>query len=242
MLHIVMIEDSPEEILKIQDLLTGLTDLQYDLKCFSWLEKGIQYVVDNSASLILLDLAFTAENISSLAYMRQIPSDIPIIVISNLAHYQKRLSLNINVKAFISKKNLKEELLSVIRSIVTPEAAPEPEYITFPAVLSRDLSRKIAVKNIRYIDYSKHGDYLIHLIDGHSLSLRSVSYSELVGRIQAAGIKSLHSVSQNEIINLDYIQSVEKLKNGRIQVTLINLEDHTFIAGKSDKDFFETFL
>ena len=98
MVTIVLIEDDEKDISLITEILQPLKGfLNYELKSFMKIEQGKEYIAHHNVQLVLLDLEFTLQRKTSLYLINQISPSVPIIVVSNLTHYQRQLRLRANV-------------------------------------------------------------------------------------------------------------------------------------------------
>lgn len=245
MMHFVLLEDSSEDAKNIIDILDKQQSfLPHKLKHFSDLRTGLQYIQNHPVDLLLLDLEFTVENMTASYIIDDIPDTIPILIVSHLNHYQKPLSLKINVKGFISKNNLSASLISSIKKIFGLEstALHSVKQFVFPASNNTDVSEAIDIRDIRYIEFRNRKIYTIYLIDGTTKIIHSVAFNEICTQLEKQNITTLCPVNKNQIINIDYIKEVEKLDNSRIKITLINLPQIEFRIGPKHQKPFEIFL
>jgi len=245
MMHFVLLEDSSEDAKYIIDILDKQQSiLPHKLIHFADLRTGLQHIQNHPVNLLLLDLEFTVENMTASYIIDDIPDNIPILIVSHLTHYQKPLTLKLNVKGFISKNNLSTSLISSIKKIFGLESTSlhSTKQLVFPASNNIDISEAIDIRDIRYIDFCRRKVYTVHLIDGSCKTIYSVSFNELCTRISKQHISSLCPVNKNQIINIDYIKEVEKLDNSRIKVTLINLPHIEFHIGPKHQKPFEIFF
>lgn len=154
MKHLVLIDDSVSDAAEIHTLLT--TALPCEFHHFLDLKEGLLYVKTHPIDLLLLDLEFTEANLTASSFIDDIAPSIPILIVSNLSHYQKPLSAKINVKGFISKSHLNKDLLAFVRKILGLVDQPiniRKEFV-FPSPNSKHISEAITVKDIRYIEFS----------------------------------------------------------------------------------------
>lgn len=245
MKHFVLLEDSYQDASLIQDCLADLQpSLPHTLIHFDNLHAGLNHISSNTVDLLLLDLEFTLANMTAASIIDDIPSSIPILVVSHLTHYQKPLSLKMNVKGFIHKANLSTSLVSAIKKIfdVAIAANERPREFIFPAIKSSHIPESILVRDIRYIEFQNRKNYTVHLVDGTLKTLQSVSFNDLCKQLILQKTESLCPVNKNQIINIDYIKSVHKMENGRLEVELVNLPLLKFHVGSKHQKPFEIFF
>ena len=145
--------------------------------------------------------------------------------------------------AMTGKSNLNDRLISRIIQVLSPRNDSEPEAITFPAVVKEDISESVPIFKISYIYLVGRGRYDIYLTDGRVLSLRSVLFKELLHILKDQHIVSLRPVSRNEIININYIAKIKRTPVGRLELTIMGIDNHPFRIGKEyEKAFEEEFM
>ena len=149
-----------------------------------------------------------------------------------------------NVKGFIHKANLTSSLVSAIKKIfdVAITINERPREFIFPAIKSSHIPESILVRDIRYIEFQNRKNYTVHLIDGTLKTLQSVSFNDLCKQLILQKTESLCPVNKNQIINIDYIKSVHKMENGRLEVELVNLPRLKFHVGSKHQKPFEIFF
>lgn len=242
---IVLIEDSNTDAFEIISILRNSdTFSSFKIKHFSTLRSGLNHLKANPVDLLLLDLEFTDENITATSLIDEIPRLIPILIISNLSHYQKPLSYKINVKGFISKSHLSHDLLPYIEKTLGTLQAPSavPTKFLFPSPNSKYISESIVLNEIRYIEFSNRQIYTIYLIDGSIKIVHSLPYRDICSQLTHQNIECLCPITKNQIINMNYISSITKSENGRYQIKLVNLPDKIFNVGVKHQTNFKSFF
>ena len=245
MKQIVLIEDSAIDTLEITNLLTKISEkIPYSLKHFYDLDLGFQYITSNKVDLLLLDLEFTSENRSAVSIIDDLPIELPIIIISNLSHFQKSLSSKINIQRFISKENMSIDLLPyVLKSLrISNLTESQSKEFIFPAANSKYISESVKVNNIRYIEFRDRKIYKAYMIDGSCRTIYSLPFRDICNLLLTGGFSNLRPVTKNQIINTDHIRTISKADNGRIEITLINLPEKKFFVGNKHQKYFEIFL
>lgn len=244
MLQFVLLEDSYQDAQIIKNSLAQLKPLlPHNLLHYADLSDGLTYIKKQPVDLLLLDLEFTVANRTAVSVIDDIPNTIPILIVSHLTHYQKPLSMKMNVKGFINKENISSSLVPSIKKIYGLEAH-EHEHakdLIFPASKNSHISEAVPVRDIRYIDFHNRKEYTIHLVDGTSKTIQSIPFRELCQLIVKQKIDSLCPVNKNQIINVDYIKSVKKMDNCRLEVELVNLPRLKFHVGPKHQQPFEVF-
>lgn len=115
MITIVLIEDNQQDINRITRALVPLQSvLPYNLRSFTSIENGKNFILHHNVQLVLLDLEFTLQKKTTIYLIDQISPEIPVLVVSNLTHYQRQLQLRANVVGFIPKAKIGDLL---VRSI-----------------------------------------------------------------------------------------------------------------------------
>ena len=191
----------------------------------------------------MLDLEFTSENRSAVSIIDDLPIELPIIIISNLSHFQKSLSSKINIQRFISKENMNTELLPyVLKSLgISNLTESQSKEFIFPAANSKYISESVNVNNIRYIEF-REKKYKAYMIDGSCRTIYSLPFRDICNLLLTGGFSTLRPVTKNQIINIDHIRTISKADNGRIEITLINLPEKKFFVGNKHQKYFEIFL
>lgn len=245
MMQFVLLEDSYQDAQIIQGFLEQLKQLlPHKLFHFDDLNNGLKHIKSQPVDLLLLDLEFTVENMTAASVIDEIPNTIPILIVSHLTHYQKPLSLKMNVKGFINKENLSTSLVPSIKRIygLNTTNLKRPKELVFPAIKNTHIPEAFPVRDIRYIDFQNRKEYTIYLVDGTSKTIYSVPFSALCQLIIKQKIDSLCPVNKNQIINIDYIKSVQKMDNSRLEVELVNLPRLKFHVGPKHQKPFEMFF
>ena len=241
---ILIIDDFKTDALKIQESLSNIqNDVKFKLKYTAKLQEGIRYLQTNMVDLILLDLEFTKENVTAASVLGKFPNELPIIIVSNLVHFQKPLNLKANVKGFIPKSEL-HLLPACVLEILIPSHSSEHNIKTliFPPRNQYQLAEGIRIEDIRFIDFYDRNVYQIHLTNGSSKEIVSLPFKHICKLIESQNITCLQQISRNEIINTNYISSISKLTNGRIEITLVNLPSRKFYVGRKHKEQFDLFF
>ena len=242
MKNIVLIDDSKSDAEEIHTLLTEA--LSCDFHHFLDLREGMFYVKTNPVDLLLLDLEFTEANLTASSFIDDIAPSIPILIVSNLSHYQKPLSVKINVKGFISKSHLDRDLLTFVRKNLEPTdpSLNIRKKFVFPSPNSKHVSEAITVNDIRYIEFSNRQIYTVHLVDGTFKHVYSLPFSEICSSLLSENIDCLCPITKNQIVNLNCVNSITKSINGRLQIKLVNLPDMVFHVGKKHEEQVNAFF
>ena len=240
---ILIVDDVKADAIKMKNMILSQHNKEkYIFKYIDNLFNCIRFLHIHKVDLILLDLEFTEQNITAASFLNEFPSDIPIIIVSNLIHFQKPLSLKINVKGFVPKSQL-QSLPNTILEVFQPflSASKTPTVFVFPPSKHTLFPEGIRIADIRFIEFSTRNTYHIHLTDGTCKKINSVPFKTICSLIKTQNITCLQQVSRNEIINANYISTIAKLNNGRIEVTLVNLPTRKFCIGKKHEKNFEIF-
>lgn len=245
MKYIILLEDSSADATTIHNLLSDFLDeYQYIFLHFADLYEGLHFILNHPVDLLLLDLEFTIENVTTTLLIDEIPPNIPILVVSHLAHYQKPLSLKMNVKGFLNKVNLSTSLVSYIMNILrlSPVADESKRTFLFPSPNSKHIPQTIPIKDIRYIEFRNRQIYTVYLTNGATKTVYSVSFRRICDLLTKQNVTALQPVTKNQIININYIKTVSKKNNGKIELSLINLPRIKFQVGKKHQKPFEIFF
>lgn len=233
--RILLIDDDPQDIEHVSELLSS-SSLPYSLtRCIS-LEKS-SLLLDNPPEpfdLVLLDLEFTQEGTTSLYFLQDIPIPCPIIIISHLKHFQRMTFPNMNVFTFISKSQLDFSLIASIKQcLLGPQLSKPQEAIFFPPLHLNSPTERVYVRDILLIHKSLRRTYEVILKNGSSISISSsIDMTSLYTSIKTARIRELIRISRSDIINLAYLSSVTKLRNGRIELQLLNYPNTINVGAK----------
>ena len=240
MINIVLIEDDEKDIQKISDTLIPLGEfLSYDLHSFSSIELGKDYIVHSNVQLILLDLEFTLLRKTSIDLIDQIDPAIPIIIVSNLTHYQRQLSLRANVVSFIPKVKIDRLLVRSIAEVLCDKnhERPEPADFFFPANSFSEIPEAVSIADTRWIVLSSFREYSVHLTSGITKTIKSSTFRDVVQALKDQGISSLQPISRNQIVNTKYIGKVYLEDNSRVSLRLVGSDTYLHV-GKNYTDTF----
>ena len=245
MKNILIIDDSENDIKMIKDTLAPLSAKQ---ECNLFASNNpadyprYDALTNHQVDLLILDLEFTNSNISSITYVDDFPYDVPIIIVIHLQHYQHLLQSKLNVKGFVPKSVVKERLLPLAESVLFDQrSSASEEVFQFPSS-GNTVPFVKKTSQIRFLELIKRGVYCIHLTDGNTLEIPSGSFRKLVHALDKQYIKNLHPVCRGEVINVNYIKSIKRDDDGRIEIYLINLPTHPFHVGKQYESYYIPFL
>ena len=240
MITILLIEDDDRDAAKIKNALHALDiDTEYSLVLLNSIAKAIPYLETKQPDLILLDLEMREEKTTTLNLLDRIDQKIPIIIISNLLHYQKPSLKYQNVRDFISKKHLDKRLPNCILQILFPSKNREPDKIVFPTRKKTHVAESFPIYKISFIELIKRDEYNVYFTSGNIFTIKSVSFKDLIQSLQSHHIYSLRPVSRNEIININYISYIGRNISGRIELTLVGYPKRPFHPGKQWAQYFE---
>lgn len=232
MITIVQIDDEEKDIKRVADALHPLKKfMEYQLIHFTSLEAGLAYIRQQSVQLILLDLEFTLGNQSAIFAIDKIDPSIPIIVVSHLSHYQRQLQLKVNVAGFVPKALIEEQLVrSVMEVLSSKNLVARPTQFTFPPPRDGGIGQTFDLEEILYIKVYSFQEYTIFLANGQKVRRSSISFSELCKQIEDERITILQPISRNIIINTNYISEVTVLRNGRVSISMIGMEEELHVG------------
>lgn len=244
MKHLLLLEDDRKDAEKLMAVVDASSlKEEVTIDCEQSLEKGMTLIRQGGYDLLLLDLEFTMENRSAVALIDRISPTLPVIIVSNRAHYQVPLSSKVNVKAFINKANLERDLIGVLSSSLDAKIQKkEPETFVFPSPNRKYVSERVQVDAIRYLEFSNRTEYLAYLTSGKTRVIHSVPFKELCRKLEESGISPLVPVTRNQIINLNHIHNVGRKSNGRIFVEMINMPGMEIYVSKAKEKPFYRFL
>ena len=238
MITLLLLEDDPRDAEKIKNALETFDE--HILKITTTLADATKYLQENpKPDAILLDLEMKAERTTSLHLLDQIDESVPVIVISNLLHYQKSSLRHKNVRDFISKVHLDSRLSDCLSRVLVPKSNFKPVSIIFPACKSTHIAESVSIHKIVFMELIGRNEYTIYTSDGHLLTIKTLSFKELLSYLQAKHADSLRPVSRNEIININHISRIGRNASGRIELTLIGYPNRPFHPGKQWVQFFE---
>lgn len=232
MITIVQIDDDPKDIQRVSDALSPLgMYMKYQLVHFTSLEEGLAYIRQHSTQLVLLDLEFTVGNKSAIFAIDKMDPSIPILVVSHLSHYQRQLQLKVNVAGFVPKALIEDQLVrSIIEIFSSKNLVARPSQFTFPPPHGVGIGQTFDLEEILYIKVYSFQEYTIFLSNGQKVRRSSISFSDLCKRIEDEKIIILQPISRNIIINTNYISDVTVLRNGRVNISLIGMEEELHVG------------
>ncbi len=244
MKEIVLIEDSPEDARAIRSVLQPL-DTEDEILCshISSLEASRHYFLTHCPDLVIMDLEFTKENTTSLSILSETLSNVPVIILSHLSHYQYSLVQQVDVKSFVRKENMAFYLLPAVREVLFPKEPAEPSLVTFPSPILRGVDESVPVSTIRFIEKIGRKEYAVYRTDGKVMHILSIGFAELCSSIARQNITTLQPANRSLIINISCIREIRRQGKGRIEFSLINLPGRTFLVGaKYERYFIDHFL
>ena len=237
-MNIVLIEDDARDIEKITHALIPLGNvIPYHLFPFQSINAGRKEVQKGNIDLILLDLEFTLAKESTIYLIDQIDPNIPIIVVSNLIHYQRQLRLKVNVSGFVPKTQLNQLVPSIIELLTSRNLISRPSDYIFPVSHKDSIPEAIEIRDILYIDVFGYKEYKIYYRGGTNSIIKSVNFKDLCQDISSKNIRELQPIARNQIINVNYIKEAHLEKNGRVSLTLIGVNNE-FHVGKNYTNLF----
>ena len=187
-----------------------------------------------NVQLVLLDLEFTLQRKTSIYLIDQISPSIPIIVVSNLTHYQRQLCLRANVVAFIPKAKMKDLLVRSIAEILCERdgGSHRPLDFLFPGATSSDIPEGVTIVDIRWIELSSFREYEVHLTSGDVRKIASCAFRDLVKAIKEQDATDLQPISRYQIVNKNYFTKVHQADNKRVTISLVGCNED-FHVGKN---------
>ena len=244
MIELVLIEDSPEDVKTVHSLLQTLdSNAEISFRHISSLKASKHYFLSHSPDLVILDLEFTQENTTSLDMLSEALTNVPVIILSHLSHYQYSLIQQVDVKAFIRKENMSYYLIPAIQKVLFPSKSAEPLMVTFPTPKVHGVDESVPISAIRFLERVGKREYHLYRTDGKIVSIFSIGFADLCNSIAKQKIEKLQPVSRSVIINTSCIKDIHRQEKGRIEIHLINLPERFFIVGKKyEAHFVEHFL
>ena len=244
MKNIVLIEDDPCDAEEILKLLSPV--IQRDaaiIEHLSTLESAESYFRNHHPDLVLLDLEFTNEKTTSIYFLQDILVNVPVIVVSHLSHYQKQISQQIDVRAFIRKDTMSQYLLHSVERVLFATRHSEIKRVNFPSPTIHSMSESMMIRDISYIEKTGRTTYDVYTTSGKIILIRSVYFANLCDELKRQQITLLQPVSRNQIINTACIKTISRTPKGRLFIELISVPDKRFSVGKGyERYFVETFL
>ena len=242
MRKVLICDDSAEDIERIQLVLKPLQETYaFEVDSLSDLSALPDKVHSLVYDLLLLDLEFTKQDINAFLFLEKLPPSLPIVIVSHLDHYQRKLRSTINVKAFVSKSDLRKSLTNTIHWMFSPVIKSlYEEKFTFLPFNSSAIPETVTVRNIRYIQMIKRAIYEIHYsdINGSPLPTHQIHSKPFYMICQALieqHIEGLIPISQNVLINLHMIKDITYLENGRLELSLFNCKESFSVGEKYSK-------
>lgn len=246
--RILIADDDVQDIEFITQILHTFEShhdkLAFDITSIQSMQQLILSLEHSSFDLLLLDLAFEPEHSSSIALMDRFPSDLPIIIISSLDHYQKPLIAKKAVKGFVSKSKAEIHLPMLLEEFLFDRnCSLLDEYFSFPApTFSKTQPGSFATNKIRYIYHMGRGHYRITFVNGETSEIRSTTVSALSNALQKQHIRDIVQISQNEFININLINQIYKRRDGRIALCLIGAPKKELIVSSHFEAAFTSYL
>ncbi len=239
MISIVLIEDDKKDIASITNLLQSIyDDYPYTLYSFTDIDQGKNFILGHEIQLVLLDLEFTSLNKTSIYLLDQVDPSVPVIIISNLTHYQRQLRFRANVVGFIPKAKMTSLLVrSVVETLNLKNNIFKPIDFYFPTMTPTEVPEGITISDIRWIDLASFRKYDIHMISGQTRHLVSRSFKDVVLAIKEQGVSDLQPISRNQIINMNYIKKTYLEYNGRVTLQMVGCTEQ-FHVGKNYTQMF----
>lgn len=234
MFSIVMIDDVDKDIKKVSEALKPLANtISYTFEAYTNMAEGRKALLAEKVDLLLLDLEFSSDKEMSISLLDQISPRIPVIIVSNLTHYQRQLQLKINVIGFISKARAEEQLIPMIfELLIAKRMIKRRDELVFPQEKGNGITQTFIVKNIVWIELVKFKEYAVHMKDGGVSVLTSISFDKLCREIKDRGIFTLTPATRFVIVNTEYLKEVYIAKNGRLIIKLLGTDIEFTVAQK----------
>lgn len=247
MRRILICDDSVEDIERIQLVLKPFQETYaFEVDSLSDLSSLPEKVQASAYDLLLLDLEFTKQDTNAVLFLEKLPPSLPVVIVSHLDHYQRKFRSTINVKAFVSKGDLRKSLTDTIHWMFSPVTKSLfEEKFTFPAFNSSAVPETVTVRNIRYIQMIKRGVFEIHYsdVDGSPLPthhIRSKPFYVICQALTEQHVEGLIPISQNVLINMHMIKDITYLENGRLELFLFNCKESFSVGEKYSKYLLNT--
>ena len=243
--RILLIDDDLQDLKRTKEILDSMqAEVPHVCICLQDIRSAESYLNTNIPDLMLLDLEFQKEHMTSVYLLGDISPEIPVIIISNLLHYQRSLTQRINVKGFIPKSRLDVQLPDAVLQVLKPRKTI-PDAVIFPAASTSSMAESISIRRIIWLEQVGRRSYRVYLNDGKDLEVKSVPFTELLKSFASQRIEDLKPVSRGQMINTGYIHDIFRERNGRIFIAMVSRERpyQAIRIGKAyEKYFVERYL
>ena len=248
MKSIIILDDSAADRQFIEKELRKISEYELSIMSFSSVEEMTEKTL-NHADLLLLDIEMTEKKITTLPLLDHLPKTLPVILVSNLSHYQRMTAHEANVKAFVPKDMIDpmlREAVATVFSAKQPNKVYEESFAfpTYNGFLSgrEKSSVRYYVREIRYIDTVSKNRYEIHFTNGKTEFVSSAPFHYVCDALKEQHISSLRPVSAGKLINARYIMKIEKQYNGRYTITLVGKDNIQFTLSQKYESWYSDLL
>ena len=248
MKHIIILDDSAADRQLIENEIRRINEFELSVLSFS----SVDEITENAlkqADLLLLDIEMTASKATTLPLLDHLPKTLPVILVSNLSHYQRMTAHEANVKAFVPKDMIDPMLREAVATVfsakqpnkVYEESFAFPTYNGFLSGREKSSVRHY-VREIRYIDTVSKNRYEIHFTNGKTEFISSAPFHFVCDALKEQHISSLRPVSAGKLINARYIMKIEKQYNGRYTITLVGKDNIQFTLSQKYESWYSDLL
>ncbi len=201
-------------------------DISFDIYSVHSLSDLKRQVNQDSFDLLMIDIEFEAEGTSSIGLLETFPATLPIIIVSNLTHYEKVLSLLLNVIGFVPASQITAYLPFLLKQLfIGFSTGIDQEMFSFPVSKNASIENPYQTSRIRYILHTGRQHYRITFTDNEVCEITSSPVYVIRSALKKQGIKTIVPLSQNEFVNINLIKSIYKRRDGRYVVRLIGEPD-----------------
>lgn len=248
MKRIVILDDSTDDLRLMEKEIHKIGDYDFSISTVSSVEELLETDLDQT-DLLLLDIEMRDQKITTLPLLDHLPKTLPVILVSNLSHYQRMTSHEITVKAFVPKDMLdpmlRESIIAVFsakqKDRVYEEVFAFPAYSGFLSGIEKSSARHY-VREIRYVDIEGRNRYKLHLTNGKTEYISSAPFHFVCDELKKQRISSLRPVSVGKLINARYIATINKQYNGRYVISLVGDDNLQFNLSQKYESWYKDLL
>lgn len=153
--RILLVEDNPDDVTYIEEMLRGAGGMMRHLECVDCLEAALVALQDGQFDFVLADLGLPdASGLAVLNGLRRVAADIPIVVLTGLDDEEmatRALELGAQdylVKGFVDSKSLRRSLNYAATR--TNFENLQKEMLTFEASIMRDFVENAPIAIARF--------------------------------------------------------------------------------------------
>ncbi len=154
-INILIIEDNPGDVKIIEEILSEIETIIYNLVCKNNLNDGIKYALTKKPDIILLDLMLSDSNgLETLKIIRKKVSKIPIVVLTGIDDEEIGIqAVKFGAQDYLVKNNIQSKFLSrvILYAIERAKTEEEIKFLAYYDYLTKLPNRRYFLERFNAI-------------------------------------------------------------------------------------------